>query len=153
MAWSSGLAVERKAVAVSFRPCSICEQRFPGKPAAVYAAWFKADGVRIGWKQRLCPGCFSAAYLALLKAANSNGADADTCPSCGQSNSDDLDPIYLTLYLPKQPEREYELATDAACAAKLRLVLQQGADRLEDRSASGRGPTTSTTVWDAVELD
>lgn len=138
---------------MSFRPCSICEQRFPGKPATIYCAWFTADNNRIAYKQRLCPGCLGAAYVEVLKASNSNGSDTDTCPSCGGANSVDLDPIFVTLYLPKQPEREYELATDAACAAKLRIVMQQGADRLEDRSASRPGPSTSPTAWDAVGLD
>jgi len=133
-----------------FRPCSICEQKVPGKLASLYAAWFRADGTRVASKQRLCVGCLQAGYVELLRKVADESNDTDTCPSCGSSNTDDLDPIYLTLYLPKQPEREFELGMDSACAAKLRLVLQQGCEPLQDRTASGRGPSPSPSAWDSV---
>jgi hypothetical protein len=138
---------------MSFRPCSICEQRFPGKPATLYSAWFRVDGVRTAYKQRLCPGCFATAYLETLRGVSAHDGAEQTCPLCGASTKDDLDPIYLTLYLPKQPEREYEIGSCAACAAKLRIVLQQGGEPLADRTRQAGGPSPSPSAWESVSLD
>jgi hypothetical protein len=127
---------------VDFRkPCSICGKRTAGKLASAYWAWFLADESRTAWKQRLDADCLIETYGSLLQSSSTDLTDDSTCAVCGGSLMDDLDPVFLTLYLPKQPAREYAVGLDAACAAKVRASMQQGAERLEDRSTRGPSPS------------
>jgi len=104
-----------------------------------------ADGNRTAWKQRLDADCLVATYGSLLGKSNSDSTDDDTCVACGGTSASDWDPVFLNLYLPKQEVREYELHTCAACAAKLRITMQQGAERLEDRSTRSPSPSAPST--------
>lgn len=65
-----------------------------------------------------------------------------------------MDPVFLTLYLPKQDVREYELATDAACAAFLRTSIVDKGTKLEDRRGTSGPPTTGPTddPWSDLDL-
>jgi hypothetical protein len=138
---------------MSIRPCHLCGQRVRGKLASLYWAWYLADNTRVAWRQNLCVGCLSEAFATLLKAASASEQTSETCPNCGGSNKDDLDPLFAVLYLPQQEQREFELELDAACAAKVRLLIIDQGDRLTDRSGSGRGPTPpSDNRWAELGL-
>lgn len=123
------------------KPCSLCGVRKPGKLASAYWAWFLADERRTAWKQRLDRDCLVTAYGSLLAKSNSDLTETDTCVACGGQLGSELDPVFCTLYLPREDPREYELGTCAACAATLRATIQTGAERLEDRSARGPSPS------------
>jgi len=120
-------------------PCAGCGQQARGRLAAIYSAWYLADGSRTAWKQRLCAPCVMQRLRQLLLHAQDSTSAVTSCPACGIESSQDLDPIYMTLYLPKQESREYALTTDATCAARLRLLLQDGAQRLPDRNGGSGG--------------
>jgi len=139
---------------MSVYPCSVCRQRRPGKLATAYWAWFLADGERSAWKLRYCPADAQQALLALLTTLREMGESSNVfaCVSCGADASEDSDPIYLTLYLPGKEPQEYALQLDAACAAKLRIPITQSGDHLPDRGGVVRGPSPSTSVWDALGL-
>jgi hypothetical protein len=136
---------------VALYPCSMCGQRRPGKLASAYWAWFRADGERTAWKQRVCAPCLIERIAPLVrKYAETNG---ENCPACGTTSTDDLDQVYLTLYVPSHEPVECAFATDAACAARIRVDAQLGATKLADRGASVRGPSpTPTAEWDAIGL-
>jgi hypothetical protein len=138
---------------MSIRPCSLCKQRVPGKLATSYNAWFLADGKRICYRQRLCLPCLTTTFGTILRNSNSTSTDTATCPACGGSSETDSDPVFITLYLPKQDPREYELDLDAACAAKTRGAMQDGGELLADRQAQGEGPQApQPSPWDDLEL-
>lgn len=64
-----------------------------------------------------------------------------------------MDPVFCVLYLPKTDPTEFELNTDAACAASLRSNIFGHGERLENREAVLRGPSTdSPDPWSALEL-
>jgi hypothetical protein len=132
--------------------CSVCRTRTGGKLASVYAAWFRADGERTAWKQRLCVQCLTHELAQLLRSAAQNSEDLSVCPACGMDSSETMDPLYLTVYVPKQEAREYALPTCTSCAATLRVSLQQGAEKLTDRQrANGAASTSSTSdPWNEV---
>jgi hypothetical protein len=132
---------------MSVYPCAGCGQRVPGRLASLYTAWFLADGSRTAWKQRLCASCVGSQLKPLLAAALEPSPDVTACPACGKDASNDLDPIYLTLYLPKQESREFALTTCASCAVKLRLRLQDRAERLPDRSGHERTCLGTYDSW------
>jgi len=136
---------------LSFFPCSICGQRERGKLASVYANWFDKDGDRSAWRQRYCVSCLTD-LMATLKNGTSQGCDGMTCcPMCGKDASQDLSGIYLTIYPPRQPEREYALTTCGTCASTLQAHLQTAADRLGDRSVGAAAPTPSpNAAWSEV---
>lgn len=64
----------------------------------------------------------------------------------------DSDPMYLTLYLPGKEPMEYALQLDGACAARLRIPITESGERLPDRGGVVRGPSPSTSAWDALGL-
>jgi hypothetical protein len=139
---------------VSVFPCSICRRRMPGKLASAYWAWFDAEGNRSAWKLRYCPGCAVESLQKLLSTLHSadQSEDVFACVSCGANAETDSDPIYLTLYLPGKEPTEWALQLDGACAAKLRIPITTQGERLADRGGLVRGPSPSTSVWDAMGL-
>ena len=120
-------------------PCSRCGQRVLGRVASLYWAWFNADGARTAWKQRLCVACVKSTLRELLSHAQDSTPDVCSCPACGSESTPDLDPIYLNLYLPRTDGQEFALTTCGPCAAKLRLIAQDGAEKLPDRSGTSGG--------------
>lgn len=139
---------------MSVFPCSICKRRLPGKLASAYWAWFLADQSRVAWKVRYCPVCAAEHLSLLLKSLHSMGSSTEVfaCVSCGSDASTDSDPMYLTLFIPGKEATEYALQLDAACAAKLRIPITSQGDRLADRGGLVRGPSPSTSAWDALGL-
>jgi hypothetical protein len=122
-------------------PCSSCGLRSRQKLASVYSAWFDHDGERQAWKQRFCAPCLMQLTDGFRDSLSANSLDVTVCPICGKDASTDLDPIYLTLYLPKREPVESALCTCASCAPSLRNLLQVGAQRLPDRQGSNQGPS------------
>ena len=139
---------------MSVYPCSVCKQRRPGKLASAYWAWFKADGERSAWKLRYCAACASQHLSAILTNLRGAGDSEEVfaCVSCGAGATDDSDPMYLTLYLPGREPEELALQLCSSCAAKLRIPITTQGDRLPDRGGVVRGPSPSTSTWDALGL-
>lgn len=135
-------------------PCSACGQKRPGRMASLYWAWFLTDGARSAWRQKLCYHCATDRLGPLMVSLSraEDAADAFACLACGGNCANDSDPVYLTLYLPQREVQEYSLQLDGACAAKLRIQAQEGAERLPDRGGEVRGPSPSTSAWDALGL-
>lgn len=84
--------------------------------------------------------------------ATDGTSDGFACVSCGTDASQDSDPVYLTLYLPGKEPEEIALQLDGACAAKLRIPITTHGERLPDRGGVVRGPSPSTSAWDALGL-
>lgn len=138
---------------MSIRPCHLCKRRADGKLASAYWAWFLADGERVAWRQRLCMPCLTSTFLTVLQTSKSASMEEPTCPVCGGSSEHDSDPVFLVLYLPKQDPREFELNTDAACAAKIRGNIFELGERLANRQAQVRGPSPDDgDPWAELEL-
>jgi hypothetical protein len=72
--------------------------------------------------------------------------------------SDDMDPVYLTVYVPGTGPVRLEMPFDPACAAEMRVFGMTGARKLDDQGASfggqGPGPQTSTpdSTWAALGI-
>ena len=131
---------------MSLIPCDSCGTRPPEKLAQTTWAWYDASGHRTAWRQRLCTACFCSTVLPLDKDLDFvNGL---TCPACGISTEHDMDPCYVTFYLPGQGKNQLELPTCPSCAVSVRTRAQKGAQKLEDRRVEGpsdSGPSTLTT--------
>jgi hypothetical protein len=145
---------ENGRLPVSVFPCSVCRQRKPGKLATAYWAWFLADESRSAWKVRYCPACAEQHLSALFNQLREMDGTLSVfaCVSCGASAETDSDPIYLTLYLPGKEPQEIALQLDSACAARLRIPITTSGERLPDRGGVVRGPSSSTSDWDALGL-
>lgn len=135
-------------------PCSLCHGRVLGKIAVGYWAWFLVDGSRSAWKVRYCVECAqkNLSWLFKTSPAALTNTSLFACISCGASCEEDSDPCWLTLYVPGQEPREWELQLDAACAAKLRIPVTSSGEKLLDRTAQMRGPSSLTSAWDALGL-
>lgn len=135
-------------------PCSLCGSREPGALTQTTWAWYLADETRVAYRQRLCVTCMASTVIPLHVASENAGL---TCPACGGDSSTDLDGLYCTFYPRGVGKMSMELATDAACAAQLRIRAQQGAFRLENREPQSGGQdtglqTTSSVDWAALGL-
>jgi len=138
---------------VSLYPCSACGNRVPGKLSQIYWAWNQADGHRVAYKQRLCLNDFTATvYPVLVKGM----ADMVSCPACGISTINDMDPVYATIYTPGQPQIDAEWAMCPACAVEVRNHAIEGSERLPDRQdgvgGSSPPPVTAADAWRALGL-
>lgn len=129
---------------MSLIPCDFCHQRVPEKLSQVTWAWYRADGVRVAFRQRLCTGCFAQRVLPLDQQLDyANGL---TCPVCHISTDDDMDPVYATAFIPGHGRLQLELATCAGCAVKVREVAQEGAAKLEGGRVEGPSDTSPSTL-------
>lgn len=138
---------------MSVRKCSLCKHRVPGKLATSYNAWFNGEGKRVCYRQRLCLPCLSQSLVPILRNTSEDLTESSTCPGCGGSSEDDVDPVFLTLYLPKQEPKEFELDLCALCADGIRGTMSEGGELMADRSAPGGGPQApQPSPWDELEL-
>lgn len=135
-------------------PCSYHSGKVLGKMAVGYWAWFNAVGERTAWKMRYCVECAAKnlRFLFVLPQEVSENSDLFVCVLCGGTVQDDSDPVWCTLYVPGQQPREWELQLDAACAVKVRSPITSFGERLPDRAAEVRGPSSLTAAWDALGL-
>jgi hypothetical protein len=130
-------------------PCSIHGHKVNGRLASLYSAWFTANGERSAWKQRICAPCAKQELARVLEHAAEENSAVTVCPACGSDSATDLDPIYLTLYVPKQEPKEFALTTCSTCAVTLRLRLQVGAEKLPNRDGftSRNNSSDDDTDW------
>jgi hypothetical protein len=137
---------------MSLFPCSSCGQRLPGKLSSATWAWFRSDGERVAYRQRLCLTCV-ATNVAPLEVETREWSL--NCPACHIDASDDLDPVYLTLFVPGTGRIALELPMCPRCAVEVRNRAQQGGERLESREFGGQdpGPQTNTeSGWAALGI-
>lgn len=115
---------------MSLLRCSGHGTRQPGALTHVY--WFmpRADGTTLRKRQRLCSECYETWVVALLTP---DDVDSLTCPACGISTDEGVDPIYVTYYPPRSGSEKGAMAFCAACAIEARLRACHNADDLPDR--------------------
>lgn len=139
--------------------CSACGERPVGqKLAQATWAWWNAANERVAWRQRLCVACY-ASTLAPLSVEAERAAqevttgDALVCPMCHSISEDDMDPVYVTTFVPGHGPIRLELPLCGPCAVEIRNRAMAGATRLADREFGGQapGPQTNTpaSAWDA----
>lgn len=133
---------------MSLFPCSACKERKPGKFANVTWAWWTADQQRTAWRQRLCLDCYVATIVPLQVTID---AEPLSCPACHSDPGDDMDPTYVTAYVPGVGPERLEMATCAPCAVGVRIRAQEGAEKLPDRLLESRGQDPGPSTMDPVE--
>jgi hypothetical protein len=137
---------------MSFFPCSDCGQRERGKLAGVYAYWYEPTGERSAWRKRCCVVCLTSLMGSLKGGQSADSSILTACPICGEDSSQTLSGVFLTIYPPRQPEREYALTTCGSCSQSLREHLSKNADPLTDRGSVGAAAPTQprTDDWSSV---
>jgi hypothetical protein len=128
--------------------CRSCDKRCDGRPIAVYWAWFDVERRRHAYMHRLCTSCYAAKVLP-LDVTYPEDAHL-TCPNCHIDTDGEYDAMYTTSYPGKGPAVQTESPFCSACAAHLRIWVQEHADSLPDRDrADGpyqQTPTTKQTL-------
>jgi hypothetical protein len=127
---------------VSLLPCSVCKKRPRGRLATVYLAFFNGQA-RIGERGRFCGPCAGslAEYVRELRPIPTEDETIEwpeTCPGCGISITDDFDPTYMTIYMPKSEAVQLVVPQCSACARVARETLRVGMDTIPDRQSAGR---------------
>ena len=124
-------------------PCSTCGSKLPGKLANVTVAWYTAAQERLAYRLKLCLGCYASQIVPLAPDPNSQ---ALVCPVCHTDSESDMDPVYITSYLPEYGKVQLELPTCAVCAVKLRGPVQEHGVKLENQfGGQDPGPQTTPT--------
>lgn len=138
---------------MSLFPCSACGARRPGKLAQATWAWWRSDNVRKAYRQRLCMDCFVRNVAPLEVATRDYSTN---CPCCHIDTSDDMDPVYLTVYVPSVGPVRLEMPTCPVHAAEIRIRAQVGAQELEDSSSGAASPsprTDASDAWSALGIE
>jgi len=142
-------------VTMQRKSCSYCGERSREKLAQIYTWWYAPEGDRISYRLHTCAACLVERWAKICQMSNSPSTVDVTCIGCGGSLEADDSTVYLNLYLPKQPAREFELDFDAACAARICADTSDFGQRLSDRGAMAEGLRTSApqpSAWDSIEL-
>ncbi len=135
---------------MSYFPCSNCGQRVVGKLASIYANWFEGEE-REAWRTRLCASCLTDLMGSLKAGESADSSMLTVCPMCGKDSSQNLSGVYLTIYPPKQPEREYALTTCGSCAITLRQLFTRAGDKLPNRNAGAAAPAQPQhSEWSSI---
>ena len=111
--------------------CRSCNERCDQRPIGVYWAWFPEPGHRISYFQRICTACYAAKVLPL--DISYAGVDELHCPGCGIVTEKDYDSVWTTSFPGKQGQLDTESPFCNACAAHMRIWVQEHADRTEPR--------------------
>jgi hypothetical protein len=132
-------------------PCSLCGSKLPGKLANVTVAWYTAAQDRVAYRLKLCSACYMMQILPLSPDPESQ---ALVCPVCHTDSESDMDPVYITSYVPDVGKIQMELPTDGPCAAKIRIPVVDHGVKLESQfGGQGPGPqTTATSASDWAKL-
>jgi hypothetical protein len=126
-------------------PCALCGKREPGKLTHCTWAWYRADGERSAWLQKLCFTCVCTSLVPLVTAAREEPLK---CPVCHTDPGDDMDPVYCTYFLEGVGKQQGEWATCGPCAVAVRERAQRGATKREDRPIQSEGQGSSPqTDW------
>jgi ribosomal protein S27AE len=126
---------------MSLTPCDRCRKRVPEKLCQTTWAWYRTDGERVAYRQRLCTACFAATLLPISEAPDFENL---SCPACHVSTDRDMDPVYATVFFPGMGKQQYEFALCAPCAVEIRNRAQEGAVKLEGMESRGASASPST---------
>lgn len=130
--------------------CSFDGQRSDQKLATAYWAWFNADGARTAWKVRYCVDHARTNLLWLFSPSSEPEEEASifACRACGTDCTEDSDPIYCTLFLPKRDRMDFECQMCGACAAKVRITIVDVGEKQPDRN--GKSTFADVDAWAAI---
>lgn len=135
-------------------PCSFCQERPGEKLSQVTWAWNPRPKERIAYRQKLCLKCFVTNVLGLDKPIEAKGPL--TCPSCGTDTEFDMDPVYVTAFIPGSGKMQLELALCGSCAVEIRVRAQTHAELLPEREPESRGlapgPSPATSPWERLGI-
>jgi hypothetical protein len=132
---------------VSLQKCSGCQERQPGKYANVTVAWWNAKNDRLAYRLKVCSVCWMTNLDELRLSVST---DEFSCPYCHTNPGDDIDPTYVTAFIPNVGKLQLEMATCAVDAVQLRVWAQDHGERLGDNPVGGQGPSPQTPApsWD-----
>jgi hypothetical protein len=132
---------------VSLQRCSGCQERKPGKYANTTVAWWNVANKRLAYRLKLCKDC----YGETIEPVRLNNLENElSCPYCHTEPGDDMDPTYVTMFIPNFGKMQLELATCAADAVQLRSYGVEHGELLQDVGVGGLvpGPQTPVSDWD-----
>jgi hypothetical protein len=137
--------------------CSFCRERYQGRPASAYLAFFPSAGTRRAFKVKAGPECvaeFRDFLHPFLASPLLGEVDIDSCRGCGiglVSNSVFIS--YLTLYLPRQESQLFEAMHCEKCFAEYFDLAKTFGEELPDRETPLPAARASVPVWDALGLN
>ena len=130
---------------MSLQKCSGCQERKPGKYANVTVAWWNAENKRLAYRMRLCRDC----YLEAINDVQINVHENEfSCPYCHTEPGDDMNPTYITAFLPNYGKLQLECATCAQDSIILRSFAVEKGELLQDLEVGGLGPSPQTPPLD-----
>lgn len=126
---------------MSLQLCSSCHKRQPGKYANTTVAWWNAANKRLAYRLKVCVECFAERIEPIRLSLLENEIN---CPYCHLDCTEDMDPCYITCFIPNFGKLQLEMGTCAVDAVVLRSWAVESGELLQDASVGGQGPSPQT---------
>jgi hypothetical protein len=129
---------------MAVKPCTACNEKYPGKPSSIYSAWMGGQG-REAYRASLCMECVHRHIAPYVKRSLTRGLE-DGCDECGGVLKGEFNPVWLNIYLPKREQEAFELNFCDADVQLARSRLAHMSRQLPDRQlVSSQGPVNGQT--------
>jgi hypothetical protein len=143
-------------VRMSQFPCCRCGKKADGKLANGYVSWYFPEDHRWCYYTRWCTPDFMEDILPIIAHHKELGEMQESqCILCSAEVAEPMQ-TFLTLYPPKQEQKDYTFTTCTDCFETFRNNLAQGGKFVKDRGArdgaQNGAPSTTESVWAQVEL-
>jgi hypothetical protein len=120
---------------VSQQNCSHCGRAPKGKLCTLFPARIAEGNVRVSYRVKLCMGCAvelkETMQLAMAETESEYIEWPESCPSCHAGMKDQMDTLWVTAFLPKQPKRQLTIALCTDCAPSAWARLTEGGVQLD----------------------
>lgn len=141
---------------MSHFPCCRHGKKTDGKLTNAYVSWYFPEDKRWCYYTRWCTDCFMEDIYPAIKHLKELGEQSESiCIVTGEELEAPLF-TYMTLFPPKQEQKEYQFATCPDCFEEFRNNLARGGKLIPDRGArdgaQAQAPSTTDTAWAEIEL-
>lgn len=140
----------------NLQPCSACRKRPVEKLSQVTWAWNPEPTKRLAYRQKLCQACFIERVLVYDKEVPQEGALS--CAVCGGDVERDMEPVYVTAFVPGVGKWRLDIPLCGSDALGVRVAATENGELLPDREPQSRGlesaPGTASplTVWERLGI-
>jgi len=137
-------------------PCCRHGKKAAGKLANGYVSWYWPEDTRWCFYTRWCTDCFMEDIFPIIGHHRELGETSEAfCLVCSEP-VESAQQTFLTLYPPKQEQKDYAFSTCNGCFEEFRNNLARGGKIVKDRGAKdgaqNGAPSTTESAWAQVEL-
>lgn len=129
--------------------CTVCRKSHPDGTAGVYSAGYFDSGLRIAYKNFMCPECIQSNLMPLLNSTPLERAieDDSNCAVCGTDTSGDAYFMYFNVFPPSGTRSDHEVLLCLKCQADVQRWISDGGKRLPNREPIENSRVRTPEAW------